>query len=261
MLASQKKMWVSGQVSSIFRPSRAQVPSVPIEAYKAAVLADSPTAYYRLGELTGTSAADASGNSNTGTYEGTPALGYPSLLGNDPNTAVVFNGSTQDVLTASVPSIATATTAWSFDAWFMLGPGLTASGGQSLWCARNSTGGSPQILHILISATGTAQIVMRCNGNVGLVAPASTPKYNDLKRHHIAVTRTTGKVWTIYVDGVSVATATDTANSGFTSFDWTYIARNRTDNTWFSGAIDEVAIYNGNALSATRVLAHYQAGL
>src|SRR5206468_2153811 len=36
---------------------------------------DGPIAYYRLGEASGTSAADASGNGLTGTYVGGPTLG------------------------------------------------------------------------------------------------------------------------------------------------------------------------------------------
>ena len=40
--------------------------SDPASAYAAAVLADSPTAYWRLGEASGTTAAD-----EVGTYDGT----------------------------------------------------------------------------------------------------------------------------------------------------------------------------------------------
>src|SRR6266508_4078199 len=49
-------------------------------AYRTQVLADEPLAYWRLGESSGTSAADASGNANTGTYAGSPALGATGAL-------------------------------------------------------------------------------------------------------------------------------------------------------------------------------------
>ena len=48
--------------------------------YSASVLADAPAAYWRLGEASGTSAADASGNGRAGSYLNTPTLGRPGAL-------------------------------------------------------------------------------------------------------------------------------------------------------------------------------------
>jgi hypothetical protein len=45
--------------------------------YDAAVLADSPVAFYQLNEQNGPSASDSSGNSNTGTYSGAVAFLQP----------------------------------------------------------------------------------------------------------------------------------------------------------------------------------------
>ena len=60
--------------------------------YSGEVLADSPRAYWRLGEASGTSAADSSGNNRTGTYLNTPTLSQTGALTADTNTAVAFNG-------------------------------------------------------------------------------------------------------------------------------------------------------------------------
>ena len=60
-------------------------------SYDQAVLADSPAAYWRLGEASGSSAADSSGNGNGGSYSGGVTLGAPALI-NDPNTAASFDG-------------------------------------------------------------------------------------------------------------------------------------------------------------------------
>jgi RHS repeat-associated protein len=54
-------------------------------SYSSTVLADAPTGYWRLGEASGTTAADASGHSYSGTYSGTYALGYASALSGDGN--------------------------------------------------------------------------------------------------------------------------------------------------------------------------------
>src|SRR5256714_2159413 len=57
-----------------------------------AVLSLSPIGYWRLGELAGTTAADATGHGNTGTYVGLPTLGAQGVANADPNTSAVFAG-------------------------------------------------------------------------------------------------------------------------------------------------------------------------
>lgn len=61
-------------------------------AYREAVLAKNPVAYWRLGESTGTVAADETGNGHDGTYVGNPVLGQPGAISDDPNSAVQFTG-------------------------------------------------------------------------------------------------------------------------------------------------------------------------
>ncbi len=52
-----------------------------IGSYSAAVLADTPRGYWRLGEASGTTAVDASGNNHTGTYLNDVALGRTGCCG------------------------------------------------------------------------------------------------------------------------------------------------------------------------------------
>jgi hypothetical protein len=65
--------------------------------YSSEVLADSPLCFLRLGEASGTTAADSSGNSHAGTYAASPTLGATGLIAGDSDTAVTFNGSSQYV--------------------------------------------------------------------------------------------------------------------------------------------------------------------
>jgi hypothetical protein len=58
--------------------------------YADTVVADGANVYWRLGEASGTLAADVFGGSNA-TYSGTPGLGTPGVI-LDPNTAVAFDG-------------------------------------------------------------------------------------------------------------------------------------------------------------------------
>jgi hypothetical protein len=63
-----------------------------LSTYSTVILGDHPAAYYRLGETSGTTAFDSSGNSHDGTYLGGPTLGLPGALAGDPDTSVQFNG-------------------------------------------------------------------------------------------------------------------------------------------------------------------------
>ncbi|MBV9242301.1 MAG: hypothetical protein JO314_09865, partial [Acidobacteria bacterium] len=60
--------------------------------YAAAVLADSPNAYWRLGD-SGPNAVDSTGNTANGSTVGTVTFGTPGALGGDPDTAATFGGS------------------------------------------------------------------------------------------------------------------------------------------------------------------------
>jgi hypothetical protein len=55
--------------------SMAQTVDAAVAAYGDTVLADQPAAYYRLGEASGATAADASGNGRAGSYVGTVGFG------------------------------------------------------------------------------------------------------------------------------------------------------------------------------------------
>ncbi len=72
-------------------------------SYSATVLQDSPLAYWRLGETSGTTAADSSGANRSGSYLASPSLNQPGALVGDTNRSVGFNGSSQYV---NVPYLA-----------------------------------------------------------------------------------------------------------------------------------------------------------
>lgn len=79
----------SGRLSWVW--DRSATASAPT-GYATRVAAGSPAAYWRLGESSGASAADASGNGNTGTYTGTVTLGASGAITGDSNTAVSVAG-------------------------------------------------------------------------------------------------------------------------------------------------------------------------
>ncbi|MCC7449303.1 MAG: LamG domain-containing protein, partial [Anaerolineae bacterium] len=75
---------------------------------------------------------------------------------------------------------------------------------------------------------------------------------------HIVMTRS-GSTLTLYINGVSVATATASGNLVTTSNVLAMGRKGSNSSGYFNGALDEVAIYN-KALTAAQVQAHYTAG-
>lgn len=69
---------------------------------EAAIEADLPLAYWRLGETSGTMAADDSGNANTGTYSGAYTLNQDSLIFDGSNKSVLLSGGCVDATIAAI---------------------------------------------------------------------------------------------------------------------------------------------------------------
>lgn len=98
------------------------------QAETASVLANSPTIFWLLKEPSGTSATDSSGNSRTGTYNGSlasanepsPAMGYPTDLR-------PFDGSNDNVTHTSSGITSRSHTLWG-EAWFCTASNANQSG-------------------------------------------------------------------------------------------------------------------------------------
>src|SRR3954463_8284562 len=76
------------------------LPAVPASAdaaYPDVVRAGAPVSYWRLGETSGTVAADQQAPSNPGTYLGGVGLGAPGALVGDPDRAAAFDGIDDEV--------------------------------------------------------------------------------------------------------------------------------------------------------------------
>lgn len=215
-----------------------------LTGYAAVVASDSPVSYWRLGEPSGTVAADTLGAS-PGTYTGSPTLGSTGAITGDADTAVDFNGTTQYV---TVPDAAA------------LDLGNTLS--IEVWVKRARSGAIYE--QFVNKGTGAYALQFYNNDRVYIVrgdiieVAHSSITITDTNWHHIVGTKDAsgGKV---YIDGVDVtvadtnATLTDNANA-------LIIGAYRTGaSEFFQGSIDEVAVYS-TALSAARVLAHYSAG-
>lgn len=227
-------------------------------AYPDTILADSPLAYWRLSEATGTTVNDSSSSGTfSGTYINTPTLGQTGIPGAVNNMAVNFDSPAGT--TAGNQQAATFG-----DVLPLTGTKLTIE----FWMKPSSTGSfSPYI------ARGDVTWRVTTTGTTGVntlqfsVGSGSTPalsvtglSLDDGNWHHIVCVYDQTNLL-IYVDAVQVASKAWTTDVPASTGKTVGIGYN-SDQTgrWIHAVMDEVAIYN-TALSSTRITAHYNAGI
>jgi PKD repeat protein len=222
-------------------------------SYSGAVLADSPLAYWRLGEASGTSAADASGNNRTGSYVGSPSRGLPGALAGDANTAVGFNGSSQYV---SVPYAAALNPSqFTVEAW------AYPTGGQgtyrSVVTSRDYAPGNTRGYILYAAADNTWQLWLG-NGGAGWEQVFGPTVTLNAWTHLVATYD--GTTARLYLNGVLAASSGAAYSpNAQRPLRMAAGATDRAPDYFLPGRVDEVAVY-GSALAGTRVQAHYVAG-
>lgn len=218
---------------------------VPRTVYRDQVLADGPLGYWRLGELTGTTAQDASGAGRHGTYAGGVALAQSSLLPAGQDPSALFDGTTGWV---SVPAtgLGLGVGPGTLECWLRLDAGFAGN-------PRALAFGSNQAWELFIDGSTRVLQVFNFNGGVRSTGYALTVGTT----YHVALTVSATAV-SVYVNGAVVWTElrTGTASNAGMAF---AIGQSGNGNDWWKGALDEVAVYP-TALSAARVRDHYAAG-
>jgi hypothetical protein len=218
--------------------------------YVSEVLADSPLAYWRLGEASGTTAADASGNSRTGTYVNTPTLGVAGLQTNDADTAMSIASNTGQIMSAT-------SAAWmdvssiSVEVFVKFSSATDATNGDAIVSRFNSPN-----FNWLVWRNTSSQLAFQIRNTSGTVYNVSSSSVVTVGTTYHVVATYNGTSCVLYVDGTQVATTpvTGTVQTGGGNLE---IGRYSGTNTTTPGAtIDEVAVY-GTALTSTRVSTHY----
>jgi hypothetical protein len=112
--------------------------------YQAAVTADTPYVYYRQGEDSGPTAVDSSGNGRNGTYLGTPTFGQAGL-GPASDTAVSYDGSANEALTANINSFGSQIGRSSYEFIFKVNPGFNTTAIRSLFGVYSQAANLPDV--------------------------------------------------------------------------------------------------------------------
>ncbi len=219
----------------------------PATGYAQTVLADNPISHWRLGETSGTAAADVRGV-NAGTYVNAPTLNAASLLATDTaNKAVTLDGTNDHVRVANSNSLRIAAPL-TLEAWIKPTTIPAAGSYASVLTKRESYSlqfNGPR-LELTIMQNGTRR---RAQAPVGAIVAGQT--------YHVAGTYD-GTTMRLYVNGAQVAT---TALTGAVTQNTNTLIIGSWDGSteFMRGTVDEVAVY-GTALSAARIAAHNTAG-
>ncbi len=220
-------------------------------SYSSTVLADSPLAYWRLGEASGSNAADASGNGRSGSYLNTPSLGQVGALTGDANSAVGFNGSDEYV---NVPYTAALNPSqFTVEAW------AYPTGGQGTWrslvSSRDYAPGAARGYILYAGPDNRWQLWTGSGAWNTLLGPAIV-----LNQWTHLVGTYDGSSARLYVNGTLAASSTVSYVQNAARP--LRIAAGRSETTppsyFLSGRVDEVAVY-GSPLSPARVQAHFAA--
>ncbi|MGH9073698.1 MAG: LamG-like jellyroll fold domain-containing protein, partial [Acidimicrobiales bacterium] len=120
MLATSVGAGPASAASNAVVPGTATCPQVS-DAYSSAVLADSPIAYYRLDETSGTTMCDSSSSANNGTYNASGlTYGAAGALASSSDTAISADGTSSGLVgqSNSDPTGLTGNHGFTLEAWF-----------------------------------------------------------------------------------------------------------------------------------------------
>lgn len=215
--------------------------------YRDAVLADTPVAFWRLGEMAGArTVANEVVDGPPGLAEGAVQLGVAGAFGGGENTAAEFDGADAKIVVGDRFGFA-GTVPFSLEAWVR-----RAGNGAVLGRIVDKQEGNFAGYRL---AVGPDIRCGRCtSGSQCKDARAPSPPADVF--FHLACTFSEGVV-RVYLDGVEVGT--ETLPDAIESSNQALAIGARGSSEAFLGTIDEVAVYD-RALDPTRIAAHHRAG-
>ncbi|KKT83795.1 MAG: LamG domain-containing protein receptor [candidate division WWE3 bacterium GW2011_GWC2_44_9] len=209
----------------------------------------SPTLFWRFNEAGGTTANDASSYANTGTLAAstaTPTWNTTSFVGG--GASLYFDGS-NDYVSKSYSSdteLNPGTASMSVDLWFNHPSAI--AGTDTLISRASGTLASEVGYKIYMTSSGYMCFgIDDTAGSFPEDNACSTTSYADSSWHHLEVTKDGITSITLYIDGLQVATNTNTGSdatiSGTNPAFYVGVDSDGASNPW-TGFIDEVRVYD-----------------
>jgi subtilisin family serine protease len=226
-----------------------QASATPSTSYSDTVLGTAGlVSYWRLGETSGTTAADSQGT-NTGTYTNGVTLGAQSLLLSDTvNKAASFDGSNDYVNVRDAASL-DLTSSFTLECWVNLDATTT-----STLLRKGGTGVDNYALSLV---SGTLRLEFDDSGSGWNHLEAGSLSAG-MTYHVVGVFDNAADTLTIYINGQQVGQATGITRTPVTNTSAVYMGARQGSSGFTNGRIDEVAIYSV-ALSASTVASHFHA--
>jgi RHS repeat-associated protein len=234
--------------------------SQPGLSYGSSVESGNPTAFWKLGESSGTSAADSSsGGTNSGTYQNSPTLDTAGALTGSSDGSVTLNGTNQYVSVPSGFSMFGGSSGFTIEGWAK----PTAA---NTWARLIDFGNGAPSDNVALSVGGVGgrDLTLCIDAGTNGTCFAATNVVTENVWQYVAATFVPngagGGAVTLYLNGTVVNTGTiGYAPTSVTRND-NYIGKsNWSSDHYFQGSIQDVAIYP-SALSSATVLAHYDTG-
>lgn len=226
-----------------------------ISGYERQVLGDGAAQYWRLEESSGSTAFDTAGLDDGDISNVT--RNTPGAIAGDSGTATTFTNALDSRSVNRAP--VQGPDVFTMEAWFR--SGTTTGGRIAGFSSHTSQRSNSYDRQIYMDNAGRIVFGVN-NGNARTVNSAAA--YNNNQWHHVVATLGPTGI-NLYVDGNRVANRADVTTGQYFQGYWRIGADqlsgwpNRPTTDFFSGAIDDVAIYP-TVLSAAKVLRHYQFG-
>lgn len=222
--------------------------------YAAAVLADAPILYYRLGETdVSKPARDSSKSTRDATFKGGVICGVPGAIANDPDTACRFDGMTTAVFLPNGPTFAGAPgPPYSLEGWAH--PTSFAGSGGHVMAAveQESNDGYSIFFYLDPKPRFERETPMGTDGIVGIAIDGTTFVH--------LVGTFDGTTQRLYVDGqLATQGASSKTFLGNHNAPFSIGANSQADTNRFVGEIDEVALYD-HVLTPERIKLHHDVG-
>ncbi|HEX4120634.1 MAG TPA: LamG-like jellyroll fold domain-containing protein, partial [Verrucomicrobiae bacterium] len=238
----------------------ATIATVEAQPYPTAVLADHPTAYWRLQETTGTNALDSAGSDNG--YYTNVVLGQQGFTNSNPAELAAEFGPSTGFSTDSyvggmtLDEASSANTAFSAEAW------INGGGPPSAGIVGKGWGGGGEEFYLDLGGSG-GQYRFFVRNAAGTAYTAVSTVLPDSNWHHIVgvCDEIHGSIY-LYLDSLLIASNSASGGIFTTTNPYVTIGCRQSShadyNDQFAGDISDVAIYP-YALTPAQVQAHYLA--
>lgn len=221
-------------------------------SYLSQVLADTPQWYFRMGISSGSTLTDISGRGYSAALNGGFTLSQAGALAVSTDTAISFNGSTGYASLSNL--ILPCVTSFTFECWVK----FNAVSNYPILIGQDDA--QHNLKGFNFGLFSTVEQGFYCNVAVNGVWKQATNNaaLSAGTWYHLA-TVFNGSTILLYKNGVQVGSIA-ASGSMTPSSNPIYLASCPTPTDYLNGTLDECAGY-GYALTASRILAHYQAGI